>query len=626
MKIFNPKQSTAEPFISSSKYLSVDLETTGLDFLRCSISMLIVNTDDGNGFLWDTRNNGWPTWFNKYLSSAKYIKIIQNGLFDCSFIQWHTGARVVNVRDTMLQEQIIQGVSIPRSSKSEKLKMRYSSSLKYQLIRYNLPHKEEELIPMPDKTFAVPALSFLTWPNDKPFHPLQIKYGFGDVAHLLDLHIKQTKILKEKNLYRVARLENEVLEAFVQMRINGIGFDDKVWFDISDKYKLAADKELKKLNRLAKINWNSPAQVKDFFKKKKKIKIPTFSQMDKKFKNVDKDLDTFILYRSMYYAQTTFGKKWLRIDDKKKRPPIIGPDGRIHPDFTQIVATGRGSCINPNLQNLPNYAARKTGIDSHRRAFIPSKGCSFVPADFAGQEFALMMFLAKEKTWLDHIRKKHDVHSIMSEKALGKVWMDAAKSDCRFVKELQKCKCPDHQKQRDYTKRTTFGIAYGKGPAATAVDIETDVKFARKLINSVYKNAPRLKKYLVKCGNDGLEDRQCFTPPPFNRYRRLIGFKDKEWHIKNQAINSPIQGAGGDMIKQAMVYLHREIFYNGWAERGAKLILWIHDEVVTEVKTKYAETWSKVVSECMERAAALITNGERLISAEPSIRENLDKD
>lgn len=626
--IFNPTRAQAEPEIKASKFLSLDIETKGLIFWMHKIVMLIITTDSGVTYIWDVRKE-WPKWINKYLSSQDYVKIIQNGLFDCCFIEWQQGVQVRKIIDPSLQEQIIQGVHLDRkeSNKNPKLKKLYSSALEFTLPRYELPAKKEALIPMPDGTMLSANLSFAKWPDNKPFHKLQLQYGAGDTEQLLDLVILQRDLLIDKKLLRVARLENECLEAFVQMRLNGIGFDESIWLDIADKYKQKAKPILKKLEALpgGKINWNSHQQVKKFFANRG-IFIPTFKQMDKKFKGKDEVLDTFIYLRSIYYAIKTFGPGWLRKNDKKGRAPVIATDGRIHPDFIQIVSTGRGSCSDPNLQNLPNVAAKKTKIDSHRRAFISKPGHSFVISDFAGQEFALMMFMAQELEWLEHIRKHHDVHSIMSSKALGEMWDEETEKSCEFERTLKKCKCSGHLYLRDSTKKTTFGIAYGKGADQTAVDIESSVAFARKLINSIYREAPKLKALLKKNGQRGVNYGECRTLPPYNRLRTLIEDRPSMmWHVRNQAINSPIQGAGGDMIKQAMVFIHREIFNKGWYEKGARLILWIHDEVITEVKDKYAEAWSKVVAECMERAGAIITNGERLIAAEISIKKNIDK-
>jgi hypothetical protein len=349
MNYNNPTQKIAEPKIKKSRVLSLDIETNGLDFLRKRIVMLIIGTGKDN-FVWDTRRT-FPAWVLKYLGDEDYVKIIQNALFDGTWLQWHTGTRLRTIRDTELQERVLQGIRMERNFKNEKLKEKYSAALKYQLKRYKLPQKKEQLIPVPifDEKGKIirtelvqPALSFAVWPEGLDFHPLQYEYGTYDVSSLIELDRKQWQRLEREDLEMVAELENQAVEVFIQMRINGIGFNTETWLDIASRYEAERDRLEKELDKRAKvvrrdseydddlpdkINWNSAPQVKKFFYTHKDIKIETFEDLRRRFSNFsmmnkDKDLDLFIKFRGMYQCANTFGRKWLKENDKKK-PPVV---------------------------------------------------------------------------------------------------------------------------------------------------------------------------------------------------------------------------------------------------------------------------------------------------------------
>ncbi len=614
--ILNPTRAQAEPSIKRSEALGLDIETTGINFTRRRILMLQLSCTDGSVFIWDIRK-GWPTWLNQYL----IVKLIigHNLLFDKTFIQWHYGVRMKNCCDTMLQEIILVGMSLGKGDDDQRfLKLtpeqtvKFSASLGNTLIRYRLPHKGD-----------IDINEFLDL-GVKAFTKDMLKYGEQDVSSLHKLCKKQRVQLEARGLLEVANLENEALDVYVQMRVDGIGFDTSIWETIARDYTYEYERRLRRLQHKAPevTNWNSPVQVKKFFANKG-IFIDSFSDLKRIFSKhtmlgQNKLLDEFIEMRQLYQVSHTFGDGWLtkKCSKREQEEPTVDDDGRVHCDFRQIINTGRSSCVSPNLQQLPGYTADKLGGGKHRSAFRPSKGYVFGIADFGGQEFALMMYAAQELVWLDYIRRRYDVHTIMAKQTQGQSWVDGAlPSGCKFETTMKACDCPIHQLLRTYSKTITFGMPYGKGPKSMAEDLAIPYSEALRIYNAIFGQLPRLRRWLNDRGRRAIVEKAAYTLAPFNRYR-CLELEPEEWRRKNQGMNTPFQGSGGDMIKLAMVLLQRRIDKE---KLPARILLQVHDELLTECREDIKDKWKVILQDCMEKAAATITGGETLIKAEPII-------
>jgi len=676
MRYIDPKQSVAEPLIKQSGVLYLDTETRGTS-RRDEIVMLIIATPK-HSFLWDTRDNGWPKWINYYLQSLDYLKIIHNGLFDGTLIQTQHGVRIRRIKDTMLQEKIILGTEVPFGIKDENIKRKYSIGLKYCLQRYKLSAKKD-----------FDSRVFRDW--HQGFTKEMLNYGFGDVEQLGKLCDLQEQKIKKQKLENVQELENSVLEVFIQMRVRGIGFNRELWLQIADGYndefnehKRLFDQMLKReartFNREVKgdkermpeeINVNSPKQVKELFALRG-IVIESYTDFKRQYsmnkvEYNDKLLDAFFDMREFYQLANTFGEKWLHENDPKREPTVDQVDFRVHPDFTQIISTGRSSCNDPNLQQLPGYAAYEMGGGHPRNAFVATKGYTIFNMDYKGQEFALMMLLAREEKWLEYIRLGYDTHSMLSQMAQPREWAEAEEPGCEFKKSKKACNCKEHKQLRTYTKKIIFGKPYGKGITSIAEDLAITYDEAKPRVRAIERTLPKTMRWMETCKNQALKDKAVWTLPPFRRYRKLeffvapkSRFSDKEeteevnkafkgdyfatkgdskdswrrkmiadntdWRVKNQGVNSPIQGSGADMLKSAMVKMQKFIDsklkhnpknkYYVYTEEilyPAHILLPVHDAVMSEALDKIAKEWEKVAVRLMEEAATEITQGIDLI-------------
>lgn len=617
--------------IKNAKIIGFDIETTGLNFV--SKKLISIQVSDGkNHYFMDMRKQSIEP-LHRILEDRNVIKIIHNSSFDAAFIAWHFKVFIRNIWDTRLAETVIIGIGTINDelirmliykygmfkSKDEIL-AKYGSSLKSALKRHKLANLNKEVV----KTFLTLG--------DGPIEDQQVNYGLDDVRYLIPLREKQIKALTKLNNMEVANLEMQVAEVTYRMRVNGINFDTKHWNKLAKMNQTVVDEIEGKLNKLAKgkvSNWNSPKQVKDYFNS---IGIPlnsfselhtAKSQRKEHLSGKSKALDLFISLRENVKYVNTYGLPWYKVDYSKdeKDENVIGPDGRVRCDFNQLIDTGRFSSSKPNLQQLPSNKYFVIN-HSHRRSFIPTKGYKFVAGDFSGQELGLMAAGSGEPTWIQMIMEGKDVHSHIASTYIFKdEWEAGTEKGCVFKSHQQQCKCKLHKQYRQFSKTLTFGLPYGKQPPTIAEDLGISVYEAQVMLSKFKEAAPRLMKWLQMNADHAVKNYEIRTLAPFNRRRNLV-LEPESWRRRNKGYNTPIQGSGGDMLKLAMVNAQKYIDDHKYP---ARILLCIHDEILTECISSKAKEWSKILKQCMEDAAMVITK-QKLVKVEPTITMHwLDK-
>lgn len=391
-----------------------------------------------------------------------------------------------------------------------------------------------------------------------------IEYAKNDVRYLLKLAKEQEYQIHKMGMLKLLDLENRCVEVTSEMRFNGIGFDKQRWLQIAEENEKKYNGYLKKLG--GDVNWNSPKQVKEQFVH---LGLQSFEQLPK-LKGKDKRLDLFIEARELYKSVTSYGKGWLW-RDKHETESTIDEDSRVRCSFNQIIDTGRFSSSEPNMQQLP---AR--GL--HREAFVPAKGSLLCVADFSGQELGIMAAASGEQQWIKIMEEGKDLHEFMGRKIFGE----------SYTKEL-----------RPLAKDLNFGLAYGKGVESFAEQAKLDINKARNIVYKYKRSVPTLIEWLNRNGNSGVRESISYSLPPFNRVRYLDG---EDWQKRNRAKNHPVQGTGADMIKLALVRLNEYIYNEGY-EGNIKIVLCVHDEIISEVNKGLAKEWVKAKKEIMEQAA-----------------------
>ncbi len=266
-------------------------------------------------------------------------------------------------------------------------------------------------------------------------------------------------------------------------------------------------------------------------------------------------------------------------------PKLINPrTGHIHTSFNQAVtATGRLSSSDPNLQNIP---VRGEDGKEIRRCFIPEPGCLFFSADYSQIELRVMAHLSGDENMTEAFREGHDIHAATAAR-IYKEPIDSVSRD-----------------QRTKAKRANFGIIYGITVFGLAERLEISRDEARQLIDGYFDTFPRVRDYMERAKEMARE--HGYAETFFHRRRYLPDITSHNATVRNfaerNAINAPIQGSAADIIKIAMVRIHRR-----FAEEGirSKMILQVHDELNFSVLPEEKERVERIVLEEMQHAYPL---------------------
>lgn len=572
--------------------IAVDVETTGLSFMNHRLISVQV-WEGKSGTIYE--GNKLPPKVKKQLESPGVLKIIHNASFDIPWIEHHCGIRTRNVWDTKLAETVILGIGNDRTNpmyKQDWFRKKYSTSLKETLERRGIANLNKDI-----RNQFIGHTGKMT--------KEQKEYAMDDVKYLERLMNEQIKDLKRLDQMQVIELENKVVEVVAHMKLVGIQFDKHKWLSIANEYKTKYEQGLTELP--SHVSWSSPAQVKKFFGRKG-ITITSFEDLPKIAKQHNNSiLNKFMEVRKYGSYYSKYGENWLINKDNES---TVDSDGRVRCDFEQIIATGRFSCSNPNLQQIPDLEKTK-----HRMAFVAAKGWQLCIADFSGQELGIMAVGANEKIWLDAMLKGQDVHSIMGAELYESEWQFAAARGCTFP---YRCNCPEHKPMRRHSKDINFGLAYGKGSAALAEDLNLTEEEAVRLIRKYNSKIPNTKRWLTRNGQHAVKFKEAFTLPPIRR-RRSLELETEEWRRNNQGKNTPVQGTGADILKLSLWYMFDYIRKNElWL--NVRICLNVHDEIITEVRKPFALKWLKKQKELMN-AAALYILKQPVVTVEPFLAD-----
>ena len=348
----------------------------------------------------------------------------------------------------------------------------------------------------------------------------------------------------------------------------------------------------KELNRLLQdvyqevgyeFNLNSPKQLGEALfdklglppRKKTKSGYSTDAETLESLRAYHPVIEKILEYRTYQKLNSTYAEGLLK---------VIGEDGRIHSTFNQTeTRTGRISSNEPNLQNIPI----RTQLGSQlRKYFVAKKGCVFLDADYSQIELRIMAHISQDPAMQEAFRHGADIHRATAARLYN---------------------VPPEEvtpRMRSSVKAVNFGILYGKGAFSLARDLGVSVKEADDFIKTYLGAYPKVKEYMDRVIQEGIE--QGYVTTLYHRRRLLPELSSSNRNIRAQgermALNTPIQGTAADVIKLAMVKvanrLHRE-------NLKAKLILQVHDELIVECPTEEIEQASRILREEMEGAAQL---------------------
>ncbi len=327
------------------------------------------------------------------------------------------------------------------------------------------------------------------------------------------------------------------------------------------------------------FNINSPKQLSEILFEHLKLSIrktrkttlgySTDAQVLEKLQGDHPVVDTILEYRTLSKLRSTY------VD---ALPQLVHPQtGRIHTDFNQsVTTTGRLSSSNPNLQNIPIRTAFSRRI---RQAFIPQSGSYLVAADYSQIEIRILAHMSEEPILIETFRKGEDVHTLTAQLLLER-------------EEIT-------PEERRLAKTINFGVMYGMGAQRFARQAGFSQKEAQRFLDSFYARYPKVFAYLRTTEQQAEQQSYVETLAGRRRY-----FKDLAQLPTNQrlgalrqATNAPIQGTAADIIKQAMITLHKTL-----QVYQTRMVLQVHDELVFEVPHEEWPIIEPVIRSVMEGA------------------------
>lgn len=389
---------------------------------------------------------------------------------------------------------------------------------------------------------------------------------------------------QEKLFYEV---EMPLLYVLADMEYWGMKIDRNALLDYQKKLGESIDTVSAEIYSIAgeTFNLNSPKQLGVVLfehmglkgGKKTKTGYSTAADVLEKLKQDHPVIEKILEYRQLAKLKSTYADGLLAVMDDKT--------DKIYSTFNQtITATGRISSTEPNLQNIPIRLELGREL---RKVFIPtSSEFCFLDADYSQIELRVLAHIAGDETLLEAFRQNQDIHRLTASQVFHVPFEE--------VTPLQ----------RSNAKAVNFGIVYGIGAFSLSQDLGITRKEAEQYIAAYFAKYPKIKEYLDRAVREATE--KGYASTILNRRRAMPELQSKNFIQRSfgerVAMNMPIQGSAADIIKIAMIKVHRALKEGGYRSR---LILQVHDELLIETAMEEKEAVAKILQENMEQAISL---------------------
>lgn len=419
----------------------------------------------------------------------------------------------------------------------------------------------------------------------------QVKeYAAEDADITLQLYEKLSPMLKENGVEKLLNdIEMPLVPVLSRMEANGVRIDTENLKQISDEFGRQIQQVEEKIYEAAGMPFNiaSPKQLGEVLfeklridekaKKTKTGQYATGEDVLQKLSHKHPIIQMILDYRSFTKLKSTY------LD---ALPALVNPkDGLIHTSYNQAVtATGRLSSNNPNLQNIPVRTAQGREI---RKAFVPrSEHYTLLAADYSQIELRIIAHLSQDPAMVADFNLGHDIHAATAAKVFH-VPMD------QVTKE-----------QRSRAKAVNFGIIYGMSAFGLAERMELSRSEAADIIKKYFEEYAGIKEYMNRSIALARERGYAETILGRRRYLRDINGSNSvvRGFAERNAINAPIQGSSADMIKIAMIGIHKEMER---LQMQSKMILQVHDELVFDAHLDELDTLKAIVNDKMVNALPL---------------------
>ena len=549
-----------------------DTETTGIDALNAELVGMSFAAAKGKAFYVPFPENQEEAQvlvdkFKPFFESENIEKIGQNIKYDLKILS-HYGVQIKGkLFDTMIAHYLINP------------DMRHNMDVLSETYLKYSPKSIEDLIGKKGK-------------NQKSMRDIALEeikeYAAEDADVTFQLKQNFSPILDKAETKKLFdEIEIPLIPVLAAMELEGINLDVPFLKSMSVEMAKESAALEQKIYETAgeKFNLASPKQLGDILfdklkiggAKQKKTKTGQYATGEEILSYLEKDnpiVKDILEWRQMVKLQSTY------IDALPNQ--VDSKTGRVHTDYMQTVAaTGRLSSNNPNLQNIPIRTERGRLI---RKAFIArDENYTLVSADYSQIELRIIAALSGEENMIKAFQNKEDIHRSTAAKVFNIPLEEVTKE------------------QRSNAKTVNFGIIYGVSAFGLSNQTSLSRKESAELIDAYYATYPKLKSYMSSQVDFARE--HGYVQTVLGRRRYLKDINSANMMVKSgaerNAVNAPIQGSAADIIKIAMINIHKKLTSENWK---SKMLLQVHDELVFDVHNSELEKIQPMIKHEMENA------------------------
>ena len=552
-----------------------DTETTGLDALHAELVGISFSYEKGKGFYVPFPENQTEAQaliekFIPFFENKNIEKIGQNLKYDLKVLSNYGITIKGKLFDTMIAHYLINP------------DMRHNMDILSETYLKYAPQSIEVLIGKKGK-------------NQKSMRDVSLEeikeYAVEDADVTLQLaEIFNAELDKTHTKKLFEEIEIPLVGVLASMEKEGINLDVPFLKSLSKELGNDIAQLESRIYEIAgeKFNLASPKQLGDILfdklkiggAKQKKTKTGQYATGEEILSYLAKDneiVSAILDWRSLIKLQNTYVEALpLQVDTKTHR---------VHTDYMQTVAaTGRLSSNNPNLQNIPIRTERGRQI---RKAFIArDENYTLLSADYSQIELRIIAALCGEENMIKAFKNHEDIHKSTAAKVFNVPLEEVTKE------------------QRSHAKTVNFGIIYGV--SAFGLSNQTSLSRAESaaLIDAYYATYPKLKSYIQEQIEIARE--KGFVQTILGRRRYLKDINSANAVVRGaaerNAVNAPIQGSAADIIKIAMINIHKRLIAENWK---SKMLLQVHDELVFDVHNSELEKIQPMIKQEMEQAVNL---------------------
>jgi DNA polymerase-1 len=554
--------------LSNSAAFCFDTETSGLDVLNANAIGLAFSITKGEAYYVPVSNKEDVQFFKPAFES-KALKIAQNLKFDLQILE-NYGVQVQEpFYDTMLAHYLIEP---DKRHNMDELSRTY---LKYDPVSIEtlIGKKGKGQIKMSDvdietvKEYAAEDAD-ITLQLKSVLDPFIIDQNASKVFNEIELPLVPVLASMERAGIRVdaAFLQDYSVDLAKQI----VEIEQRIYEQAGEKFNIASPLQLGKI-LFDKLNLDEKA------KKTKTGQYQTGEDVLQKLSHKSTIVQDILDFRGLQKLKSTY------VD---ALPLLVNENtGRVHTTFNQAVAaTGRLSSTNPNLQNIPVRTERGREV---RKAFIPaSEDFLILSADYSQIELRVIASMSGDEGMMEAFRQNLDIHAATAAKVFGVPLEEVTKE------------------QRYKAKSVNFGLIYGQGAFGLAENLGISRTEAKEIIDNYFKQFPGIRTYM----DDVIENARThgYVETLMGRRRYLRDINSNNATVRSfaerNAINAPIQGAAADMIKMAMIRIHKRMQEKPYK---SKMLLQVHDELLFDVHKDEVEEITNLVKTEMQNAMPL---------------------